>query len=104
MTNDQIKIQNLTRRMLELSAPHATVCKALGRCLCHRGTGAWACIHLAPHGTQAATQTLPAAWALSPTVQAAVRRGACKVHYPHATTAPASAPAPKAARRRGAKE
>jgi hypothetical protein len=101
-----VKIQNRTTRVLELQAPHAVVCKALGRCLCHRG-GGWAVLRIMPHGTQGATQAVDAAWLLAPDVKAALLRRAILVHgapLSASNTAPAGAPDTKAARRRGAKE
>ncbi len=102
-----IKLHNLTRRLLELQGPHAVVCKALGRCLCHRG-GGWPVLRLLPNGAQGAAVLVPDAWLEAPDVQAALRRGALKSFgAPDPTAAipaPAGAPATKAARRRGAKE
>lgn len=102
-----IKLQNLTRRLLELQGPHAAVCKALGRCLCHRG-GGWAVLRLLPAGCQGESVDVPAAWMHAPDVQAALLRGAIKVHGATAplvaSPAPVGAPETKAARRRGAKE
>ena len=104
MTNDTIKIQNLTRRVMELHAPHADVCVRLGRCLCSR-TGACAVLRLMPAGTAGDCARVAPAWAHSPAVKAALLRKAIKVSGPSTTNAaPASAPAPKPARRRGAKE
>lgn len=98
-----IKIQNKTTRVLEIQAPHAVVCKALGRCLCHRG-GGWAVLRLMPHGAQGATQAVPEAWLIAPDVKAAILRRAILVHEVSEKGAPAGASAKPAARRRGAKE
>jgi hypothetical protein len=53
-----IKLQNLTRRLLELQGPHAAVCKALGRCLCHRG-GGWPVLRFLPFGNQGRPSSCP---------------------------------------------
>lgn len=99
-----VRIQNKTSRVLELQAPHAVVCKALGRCLCHRG-GGWAVLRLLPHGTQGATQTVHEVWLIAPDVKAAILRRAILVHGETSDQgAPAGASAKPAARRRGAKE
>lgn len=103
---NEIKIQNMTNRTIELHAPHQVVCVALGRCLCAR-EGGCAVIRLLPHSQQGATKLVPGEWEKAPDVISAVKRGDCKIHKKTNNTeqpqAPKSATA-TARKRRGAKE
>lgn len=72
-----IDLRNTTQYPIQISLPHATVCKRAGACIC-TAPGRWASIHIAP---ETWTYGVPSAALASPQLKVLIEIGAVHVKY-----------------------